>query len=167
VPGGPRGLQNRCRFRIPGTEVGSIPILSALVNCGLAITDCGLQNVTMTTQELKNRTFEFGVRVISAVEALPKTETARILGRQLLRAGTSVGANYRAAARARSQADFISKLGVVEEECDESAYWMEVIVARKLLRRAQLKELLAEANELLAITVASIKTARRRHGRKQ
>jgi four helix bundle protein len=115
-----------------------------------------------TTQELKNRTFEFGVRVISAVGALPKTETARILGRKLLRAGTSVGANYRAAARARSQADFISKLGVVEEECDESAYWMEVIIARKLLRRAQLKSLLAEANELLAITVASIKTARRR-----
>jgi four helix bundle protein len=117
----------------------------------------------MTTQELKNRTFEFGIRVISAVEALPKTETARILGRQLLRAGTSVGANYRAAARARSQADFISKLGVVEEECDESAYWMEVIIARKLLTRAQLKKMVAEANELLAITVASIKTARRGH----
>ena len=63
----------------------------------------------MTTQELKNRTFDFGVRVITAVEALPKSETAKILGRQLLRAGTSVGANYRAAARARSQADFISK----------------------------------------------------------
>src|SRR5437016_7287465 len=94
--------------------------------------------MAMTTQELKNRTFEFGVRVISAAEALPKTETARILGRQLLRAGTSVGANYRAAARARSQADFISKLGVVEEECDESAYWMEVIAAHKLLGRAQL-----------------------------
>jgi four helix bundle protein len=121
-----------------------------------------LQNVTMTTQELKNRTFEFGVRVISAAEVLPRTETARILRRQLLRAGTSVGANYRAAARARSEADFISKLGVVEE-CDESAYWMEVIIARKLLRRAQLKGLLAEANELLAIIVASIKTARRRH----
>jgi four helix bundle protein len=129
----------------------------------LRIGDCGLQNMAMTTQELKNRTFEFGVRVISAVEALPKTETARILGRQLLRAGTSVGANYRAAARARSQADFISKLGVVEEECDESAYWMEVIIARKLLRRAQLKKIVAEANELLAITVASIKTARRGH----
>jgi four helix bundle protein len=161
VPGGPHGLQNRCRFRIRGIEVGSIPILSALMNCGLAIADCGLQNIAMTTQELKDRTFEFGVRVITAVEALPKTETAKILGRQLLRAGTSVGANYRAAARARSQADFISKLGVVEEECDESAYWIEVIIARKLLRRAQLKELLAEAYELLAITVASIKTARR------
>jgi four helix bundle protein len=116
----------------------------------------------MTTQELKNRTFEFGIRVITAVEALPKTETAKILGRQLLRAGTSVGANYRAAARARSQPDFISKLGIVEEECDESAYWIEVILARKLLRRVQLKSLLAEADELLAITVASIKTARRR-----
>ena len=81
-----------------------------------------LKNLTMTTQELKNRTFDFGVRVITAVEELPKTEAARILGRQLLRAGTSVGANYRAAARARSRADFISKLGVVEEECDESAY---------------------------------------------
>ena len=118
----------------------------------------------MTTQELKNRTFQFGVRVISAVEALPKTETARILGRQLLRAGTSVGANYRAAARARSQADFIAKLGVVEEECDESAYWMEMILAGKLLKPAKLHNLHAEANELLAITVASIKTAR--HGRR-
>ena len=153
MPGGPRGLQNR--RRCTSGEVGSIPILSAKINCGL-------QNVTMTTQELKNRTFDFGLRVISAVEALPKTETARILGRQLLRAGTSVGANYRAAARARSQADFISKLGVVEEECDESAYWMEMILARKLLKRAKLDNLYAEANELLAITVASIKTARRR-----
>ena len=158
MPGGPRGLQNR-RRRASG-EVGSIPILSAKIDCGLSTADCGLKNVTMTTQELKNRTFDFGVLVISAVEALPETETARILGRQLLRAGTSVGANYRAAARARSRADFISKLGVVEEECDESAYWMEMILARKLLGRAQLRNLLAEANELLAITVASIKTAR-------
>src|ERR1051325_10474601 len=118
----------------------------------------------MTTQELKNRSFQFGVRVLSAVEALPKTETARILGRQLLRAGTSVGANYRAAARARSQADFIAKLGVVEEECDESAYWMEMILAGKLLKPAKLHNLHAEANELLAITVASIKPAR--HGRR-
>jgi four helix bundle protein len=114
----------------------------------------------MTTQELKERTFKFGSRVIKAVEALPKTETARILGRQLLRAGTSVGANYRAAARARSRADFVAKLGVVEEECDESAYWMEMIVERKLLKPRRLNDLREEANELLAITVASIKTAR-------
>jgi len=115
----------------------------------------------MTTQELKERTFEFASRVITTVEALPKTETGRILGRQLLRAGTSVGANYRAAARARSRADFVAKLGVVEEECDESAYWMEMIIERQLLKSRRLNDLLVEANELLAITVASIKTARR------
>ena len=159
MPGGPRGLQNR-RCHASG-EVGSIPILSAIINCGLASAGCGLKNVTMTTQELNDRTFDFGVRVISAVEALPKTETAGILGRQLVRAGTSVGANYRAPARARSQADFISKLGVVEEECDESAYWMEMILARKLLKRTKLNNVHAEANKLLAIIGASIKTARR------
>jgi four helix bundle protein len=115
----------------------------------------------MTTQELRTRTFRFGSRVITAVEALPRTQTAQILGRQLLRAGTSVGANYRAAARARSRADFVAKLGVVEEECDEASYWLEMILERKLLKRGQLDNLLAEADELLAITVASIKTARR------
>ena len=124
----------------------------------MRIAECGLD--VMTTQELKKRTFEFGSRVIAAVEASPKTETGRILGRQLLRAGTSVGANYRAAARARSRADFVAKLGVVEEECDESAYWMEMIIDRKLLKPRRVNDLLAEANELLAITVASIKTAR-------
>ena len=76
-------------------------------------------------------------------------------------AGTSVGANYRAAARARSQADFVAKLGIVEEECDEAMYWMEMIVELKLVRAARLAKLLVEANELLAIVVASIKTARR------
>ncbi len=115
----------------------------------------------MTTQELRERTFQIGVRVINAVEGLLEGEIGRILGRQLLHACTSVGANYRAGARARSRADFVAKLGVVEEECDESAYWMEMILERKLLKRAQLRKLLAEANELLAITVTSIKTMRR------
>jgi four helix bundle protein len=115
----------------------------------------------MTTQELKQRTFEFGIRTIRAVEALPRSETAKALGRQLLRAGTSVGANYRAAARARSRADFVAKLGIVEEECDESSYWMEMIIAVKLLKKGRLTNLLTEANELLAIAVASIKTSRR------
>ncbi len=127
------------------------------------IANFGVRSVDwfMTTLELKKRTFEFGSRVITAVEALPKTETARILGRQLLRAGTLVGANYRAATRARSRADFVAKLGIVEEECDETAYWMEMIVDRKLLKTGRLNDLLAEANEILAITVASIQTARR------
>jgi len=119
----------------------------------------------MTTKELTERTFQFGVRVVRAVESLPKTDTARTLGKQLLRAGTSVGANYRAAARARSRADFVAKLGIVEEECDETIYWMEMVVELKLLKAARLAKLLAEANELLAIVVASIKTARRVRGR--
>src|SRR5256714_14241897 len=110
----------------------------------------------MTTQELKKRTFEFGSRVIAAVEALPKTETGRILGQQLLRAGTSVGANYRAAARAKSRADFVAKLGIVEEECDEAAYWMEVIMTLKLLKPSRLAKLHVETGELLATIVTSI-----------
>ena len=83
----------------------------------------------MTTQELKKRTFECGIRDVDAAEALPSSETARALGRRLIRAGTSVGANYRVAVRARSRPDFIAKLGIVEEECDESLYWMEAVVA--------------------------------------
>jgi len=92
----------------------------------------------MTTQEPKKRTFEFGIRVVRAVEALPRSEVARDIGRQLLRAGTSVGANYRAA-----------------------AYWMEVIIALKILKPTRLTRLHTESGELLAIVVASIKTARR------
>ena len=95
----------------------------------------------MTTQELKQRTFEFGIRTIRVVEALPRSETAKALGRQLLHAGTSVGANYRAAARARSRADFVAKLGIVEEECDEASYWMEVIEALKLPKPRRLANL--------------------------
>ncbi|PYM01645.1 MAG: four helix bundle protein [Verrucomicrobia bacterium] len=114
----------------------------------------------MTTQELKDRTFKFGIRIVRAVEALPRGDISRTLGGQLLRAGTSVGANYRAAAHAKSRADFIAKLGIVEEECDEASYWMEVIVALKLLKKTRLESLRREADELLAIVVASIKTAR-------
>jgi four helix bundle protein len=127
------------------------------------IAECGrrIVNCRMTTQELKDRTFKFGIRIVRAVEALAKDDISRALGRQLLRAGTSVGANYRAAARARSRADFIAKLGIVEEECDEASYWMEVIVALKLLKKARLESLRREADELLAIVVSSIKTARR------
>jgi four helix bundle protein len=114
----------------------------------------------MTTQELKNRAFEFGIRVVRAVQALPKDEFSRTLGNQLLRAGTSVGTNYRSAARTRSRADFIAKLGIVEEACDESSYWMELIVALKLLKKTRLEDPQKEASELLAIIAASIKTAR-------
>ena len=116
----------------------------------------------MDAEELKGRTKSFALRVIRLIEALPKTRTADVIGRQLLRAATSVGANYRAACRARSQAEFASKIGVVEEEADECAYWLELIVESDLLPAAKVQDLLAEANELGAIFVASARTAKGR-----
>jgi four helix bundle protein len=113
-------------------------------------------------EELKGRTKVFALRVIRLVEALPKTRTADVIGRQLLRAATSVGANYRAACRARTQVEFAAKIGIVEEEADECAYWLELIVESGLLPAAKVQELLAEANELIAIFVASARTAKRR-----
>jgi len=110
--------------------------------------------------DLLQRTQEFALRVIRLVEALPGNTVGHTLGRQLLRCGTSVGANYRAACRAKSKANFINKLKIVEEECDESLYWMELIVAAKLVSLTKLKPLMQEAEELLSITVAAIKTAR-------
>jgi four helix bundle protein len=112
--------------------------------------------------DLKRRTKAFALRVIKLVEALPKTRTADVIGRQLLRCGTSVGANYRAAARARSTADFIAKMGIVEEEADESLYWMELLVESGLIDAERLAPLMAETNEIVAIIVASINTARHR-----
>lgn len=87
--------------------------------------------------------------------------TAQIVGRQLLRAATSVGANYRAAMRSRSRADFISKMGIVEEECDETLHWLEVLIELGNVQQARVADLLKEGDEILAITVSSIKTARR------
>ena len=117
--------------------------------------DVGTRN-----SELKERTFDFGVRVVRLVDSLPKGSTAQVIGRQLLRAGTSVGANYRAAKRARSRAEFIAKLGIVEEECDETAHWIELLIALEVVKTKRVSELLKEANELVAMVVASIKTAR-------
>ena len=111
--------------------------------------------------ELKQRTFEFGLRVVRLVQSLPKTASTAVLGRQLLRCGTSVGANYRAATRARSRADFIAKLGIAEEECDETIYWIDMLTALKLTSAQRTQDLRGEAEQLLAIMVSSIKTARR------
>ena len=115
----------------------------------------------MKSEELKGRTKMFALRVIRLAEALPKTQVAELLGRQLLRAATSVGANYRAACRARSQADFISKIGVVEEEADESAYWLELLRETGSADGRRVDDLSKEANELTAIFTASGRTARR------
>ena len=114
------------------------------------------------TRDLKQRTKRFALDVIQFVESLPSGETSRVLDRQLLRSGTSVGANYRAAKRAKSTADFISKMGTVKEEADESAYWVELLMDSGKVRVGQAGPLLREANELLAISVASINTAKRK-----
>ncbi|MBW2342194.1 MAG: four helix bundle protein [Deltaproteobacteria bacterium] len=102
------------------------------------------------------------MRAIRLVEALSKGKTADVLGRQLLRAATSVGANYRSACRAKSPADFIAKMGIVEEEADESIYWMELLVESRLVQKDEIDDLLQEADEIVAITVSSIKTSRKR-----
>jgi four helix bundle protein len=115
----------------------------------------------MMKSDLKERTKSFALKVIKVVEVLPKGRIAYILGNQLLRAGTSVGANYRAACRAKSTADFISKMGIVEEETDKTIYWMELLIEAGIIHKDDLIPLLDEANQILAITVSSIKTARK------
>jgi four helix bundle protein len=116
----------------------------------------------MNREEMKTRTKQFALRVIHLVEALPKLRTADVIGRQLLRAATSVGANYRAACRGRSKADFIAKMGIVEEESDECLYWLELLVEAELVKQAQVADLMKEADEITAIVVSSIQTARGR-----
>ena len=111
--------------------------------------------------ELKKRTRQFGVRIVRVVQSLDEGPTARVLGNQLLRCGTSVGANYRAACRARSPAEFRAKLGIVEEECDEAIYWLEMMIEVGMKSETSLADLIQEANEILAIVVTSINTSRK------
>jgi four helix bundle protein len=119
----------------------------------------------MDYENLKRRTKKFALEVIQLVESLPKDQTCRVLGTQLLRAGTSVGANYRAVCRAKSTADFISKFGTVEEEADESGFWLELLVEARKLDPKAAAPLIGEAGELTAIAVSSINTARNTGGR--
>ena len=112
----------------------------------------------MNEQEFKQRTKQLALRVIKLVSSLPKNTVSEVIGKQLIRSGTSVGANYRAACRARSTADLIAKLRIVEEEADECLYWMELIVEAKLVEVTNLRSIMSETNEILAMTVASIKT---------
>ncbi len=116
----------------------------------------------MDPEELKARTKKFALEIIKLSESLPKTRTGDVIARQILRSATSVGANYRAACRARSKADFISKITVVEEESDESLYWLELIQGTQLLSQDKLVLLMKEANELTAIFTSAGKTARSR-----
>ena len=114
----------------------------------------------MKPDDMKRRTKAFALSVIRLVQRLPQTGPARVIGNQLIRCGTSVGANYRAACRAKSQADFIAKMAIVEEETDESIYWMELLVEASLLPSHEVAELVDEANQITAIVVSSINTAR-------
>ena len=114
----------------------------------------------MNKDEFQRRTKAYALRIIRVVGALPKTQTASVIGKQLLRCGTSVGANYRAACCARSSADFISKIGIVHEEADESIFWMELLVESDIVPEAKLADLIQEGKEIVAMVVSSLKTAR-------
>ncbi len=114
----------------------------------------------MDSEALKKRTKEFAKRMINLCRQLPNTQEARLIGNQLFRAGTSVGANYRAVCRARSKADFIAKLGLVLKEADESLYWLEILDETGITKTELVTPLMAEANELVAIFVASLNTAK-------
>ena len=114
-----------------------------------------------TPEEPRDRTKRFALRIIKLVNSLPNDVSARTIGNQLIRSGTSVGANYRACCRAKSQADFIAKLGIVIEEADESAFWLELIVDSKIMKREMIEPLLNESNELVRIFVASRQTAKK------
>jgi four helix bundle protein len=124
--------------------------------------DFGLK--TMNEEIFKERTKNLALRVIELVQGLPKNLTADVISRQLLRCATSIGANYRAACRGKSTADVMAKLAIVEEEADEAIYWLELLTESGVVPAAQVTELTKEANEILAMTVASIKTLRARKG---
>jgi len=113
----------------------------------------------MNEREMIARTKQFVLRIMKLVGALPRSIQGRAIAGQLMRSGTSVAANYRAACRSRSKAEFIAKLGTVEEEADETAFWLELIIEGSLLTAAQIQPLLTEAGEIVAITAASKKTA--------
>ncbi|HUE41081.1 MAG TPA: four helix bundle protein [Chthoniobacterales bacterium] len=107
-------------------------------------------DAVISTDDFRKRTFQLGIRIVRLVQALAKSDVARVIGNQLLRSGTAVGANYRAAARARLRADFSAKMGIVEEECHESIYWIEMLSDLQLISAGRLRDLRAEANEIFA-----------------
>ncbi|RJR32774.1 MAG: four helix bundle protein [Desulfobacteraceae bacterium] len=111
-------------------------------------------------ENLEERTKDFALQIIKLVERLPRTKTTKIIGGQLLKAGTSVGASYRASYRARSREEFIASMGIVERESDQSLYWLELLVAAGLVTQEEVAPLMDEARQLIAVAVSSINTAR-------
>jgi len=118
-------------------------------------------NALERAKELQERTKKFALEVIRLFRSLPKTDEARIIGRQMLDSATSVAANYRAVCRARSRAEFAAKMGIVVEETDETLFWLEMLVASEIVQSDKVQDLINEGNQLLAIFVASQRTARR------
>jgi four helix bundle protein len=114
----------------------------------------------MNEAEFKCRTKDVALRVIKVVQSLPKSFVAETIGKQLLRSGTSIGANYRAACRAKSTADIINKLAIVEEEADESMFWIELLIESEIVSENKLKMLYSDIDEIVAMVVTSIKTLR-------
>ena len=116
---------------------------------------------TYQWDELRKRTKQFAIRIVKLFRALPRSRDAQILGAQVLRSGTFVAANCRAACRARSKAEFIAKMGVVVEEADETVFWLELLVDTDIVKARRMESLMTEANQLLAIFAASLRTAKR------
>jgi four helix bundle protein len=115
---------------------------------------------TSQAEDLPDRTKQFAIRIVRLFRALPRTEEACVLGRQVLRSGTSIAANYRAVCRARSRADFVSKLSVVTEETDETVFWLELLIETGVVPKARMERLLTEASELMRIFGSSLHTAK-------
>lgn len=115
----------------------------------------------MNREDLQKRTKQFALRVIKLIKVLPNTMEGKVIANQLLRCGTSVGANYRSACRARSRNEFIAKIGVVIEESDEASFWLEIIIESKLIKKELIESLLIESNEITAIMVSAVKSSKK------
>lgn len=125
-----------------------------------------IERLTNMVEQLKIRSKQIGLEVIKLVDELPNKPSAWAIAKQIIRSSTSIGANYRAACRAKSSADFINKLKIVEEESDETQYWLEVLEESKLINSGRIEVVKKEVNEIISIVVASIKTARENENRK-
>jgi len=118
----------------------------------------------MNEEEFKARTQQLALRIIRLVQALPETSVGWVIGKQLLRSGTSIGVNYRAVCRGKSNADMLAKLSLVEEEADETLYWLELLIEAGIVPKEEIEPLMTETNEIVAMAVASMKTLRRSAG---
>jgi four helix bundle protein len=112
-------------------------------------------------EQIKNRTKQIGLKVIKLIDDLPNKPSAFVIARQIVKSSTSIGANYRAACRAKSMSDFINKLKIVEEETDETLFWLEILEESTLIQKDKISDLLKETNEILSIIVASINTTKK------